>query len=110
MDRVITIGGREVPMRANAATPRYYRERFGRDLLVDLGNLVGSWSAGRDGSGEVLEDLAYTMARQADPTIPEDIIEWLEGFDPACAVSDASDDLLALWAGNTRTTATAKKN
>ena len=97
-------------MRASAATPRYYRDWFHRDLLVDLTTLVGSWREGREGDGAVLENLAYTMARQADSDLTEDISVWLDSFDSPTAISDAAGELLNLWNGNTQTTVAAKKN
>ena len=39
MDKVLTIGGKEVGFRATALTPRLYRHKIGRDIIQDFSRL-----------------------------------------------------------------------
>lgn len=104
MEKTITIGGVKVKLKANAATPRYYRDKFGQDLLRQL-NLARQGHAGMD----LMENLVYIMAWQADPEIESEITQWLERFDDPMAIEKAMPDILQLWAKNNETTAEAKK-
>lgn len=83
MERTIHIDGKDVPFKATAATIRNYRALFGRDLLVDFKKLEAEILAEETLSPETLtifENFAYTMAKQADPTIPDTADEWLDTF------------------------------
>ena len=104
MEKTIKIGGVEVPMKANAATPRYYLERFGRDIFDDMAKIRSG-----DTNLAFMENLAYLMAWQVDRTIPESVVEWLEQFDDPMGVLNASKDIMTLWYGNAKTRAKAKK-
>ena len=87
----ITIDGIEVPFKASAAVPRMYRIKFRRDIYKDFSELqknVGE--SDKDNSGldieslEVFENIAYIMAKHADPdNVPPDPDEWLERFNSA---------------------------
>ena len=114
MEEKITIGDKEIMMRANANTPRKYREAFGRDLLVDLtvllkhidrasGQLVGDFDF------STVENLAFTMAKQYDPSIGG-IDEWLEQFDGIDDVYIAMPQIFGLWEKSKKTTSEPKKN
>ena len=39
MEKTITIGNREITMKATANTPKRYRNEFNKDLLIELQNL-----------------------------------------------------------------------
>ena len=39
MDKIITVGGKEVGFRATALTPRLYRNKMGRDIVRDMAQL-----------------------------------------------------------------------
>ena len=115
MERVIDIGGKAVKFKATALTPRIYRHKFGRDMIVDLNSLRESLHKTKDGEEfssldlEIFENAAYTMAKQADANIPETAEEWLDGFE-MFNIYNILPELLALWGANTATTATPKKN
>lgn len=125
MDKVLTIGGREVGFRATALTPRLYRHAMGRDILADLNRLQRAYQkaatlpedAGEEEREaaqlsaldlEMFENVAYVMARQYDPSIPGTADEWLDGFD-TFSIYEVLPSLLELWALNQRTTAKPKK-
>ena len=70
----IEIDGQEVTFKASAAVPRLYRIKFGRDIYEDLRQLEKSVGENDEDNSnldlfslEMFEDLAWLMARHADP-------------------------------------------
>ena len=113
--RNIEIDGKAVPFKASAAIPRIYRLRFGRDIFADIGKLSEGVTQNNPAesrlSGELLgvfEDVAYTMAKYADPAIPETVEEWLDGFD-VFSIYLILPQIIALWNLNNQTTVESKK-
>lgn len=105
MEKVINVAGRNVRFKATAATTRKYRQRTGRDLLADmtqLSNAAQSPAGISAASLEAFEDLAYTMAKQADPAIPDDPDEWLDQFD-MFSIYEVLPQLLELWGASSNT-------
>lgn len=114
--RNIEIDGREVPFKASAATPRIYRARTGRDLFVDLNRLMNAVEVNDESvsmldtaSLETFEDIAWVMARAADPGAPDTPEAWLDQFD-TFSIYQILPQLLALWGLNVETGVESKKN
>lgn len=113
----ITIDGIEVPFKASATIPRLYRLKFGRDIYRDFSALQknvrenDSENSGLDiESLEVFENIAYIMAKHADPdNVPDTPDEWLEQFN-TFSIYEILPKLLELWGLNTATQIEAKKN
>ena len=70
----IEIDGKEVTFKASAAVPRLYSIKFGRDIYKDLRQLEKSVGENDEDNSnldlfslEMFEDLAWLMARHADP-------------------------------------------
>ena len=113
----ITIDGIEVPFKASAAVPRMYRIKFRRDIYKDFSELqknVGE--SDKDNSGldieslEVFENIAYIMAKHADPdNVPPDPDEWLERFN-TFSIYEILPQLIDLWGMNVETQIESKKN
>ena len=57
---------------------------------------------------EMFENIAYTMAKHADPAIPDDVEEWLDGFN-MFSIYQVLPELIKLWGLNVKTDAEAKK-
>lgn len=111
MERVVDVNGVKVPFKATASTTRKYRQQFGRDLLIDMQELTQTIGNGRTltaGNLEAFENIAYTMARQADPSIPADPDEWLDQFD-MFSIYQIMPQLVELWGVSTSTLETSKK-
>lgn len=121
--KTIEIDGREVPFRASAAVPRQYRIRFRRDIFRDLLMLkkaIGDkeqpdteksddeTSALLLDHLEIFENIAYIMAKHADPSIPNTPDEWLDGFS-TFSIYEVLPELLDLWACNMETQVQSKK-
>lgn len=111
MEKIIRIDDKDVTFKANAATPRRYRAQFGRDLLVDIQAIIDEAGKGKALSPEALnnfEDFAFTMAKQADESLPATPDEWLEGFG-IFSIYNILPKLVELWTESTRTTSSSKK-
>ena len=86
----ITIDGMEVPFKASAAVPRLYRLKFH--------------------SLEVFENIAYIMAKHADPeNVPDSPDDFLERFN-TFSIYEILPQLIELWGLNTATQVESKKN
>ena len=111
----IEIDGRQVPFKASAAVPRIYRLKFGRDIFSDIDKLVDATQGGNAEESTldvetltIFEDVAYTMAKYADPSAPETPEEWLDTFD-MFSIYQVLPQILELWGDNLMTDVQAKK-
>ena len=109
----ILIDGIEVPFKASAAIPRVYRIRFRRDIFADLAQLKKAMDEDETfsiPSLEVFEDIAYIMAKHADPeNVPNEPDEWLDQFN-FFSIYDVLPKLIELWGLNLETEVNSKKN
>lgn len=112
----IEIDGKDVLFKASAAIPRIYRLKFQRDIYKDLQVLGQSIGEGNEEQSnldlfslEMFENIAYTMAKHADPKIPDDVEEWLDGFN-TFSIYQVLPQLIELWGLNVKTDVEAKKN
>lgn len=112
----IEIDGQGVLFKASAAIPRIYRLKFQRDIYKDLRILEKSIGEGDEEcsnldlfSLEMFENIAYTMAKHADPEIPDDVEEWLDSFN-TFSIYLVLPELIKLWGLNVQTDVEAKKN
>jgi hypothetical protein len=99
MERTLNIDGKDVKFKATAGTIRQYRALFGRDLLLDFQRLQDARSSGETLTADsllIFENMAYVMARQADPTIPDTADEWLDGFE-MFSIYVVLPQLVELW-------------
>ena len=116
MDKTVVIDGREVKFRATARTPRLYRAVIGRDMIQDMNKLMKAYDKKKQNDDEldvidlqIFEDVAYAMARHADPDIEQKSAdEWLDTFN-VFSIYEVLPHILELWALNTQQTSTAKK-
>lgn len=125
MEKIINIGGKEVKMRASALIPRLYRFRFGRDIIRDMTALKKAFNKKNelpeDATEEqkqdaalsemnlmIFENVAYIMAKHADPSIPDDPNEWMDGFE-MFSIYEIFPEILQMWNLNNETTSKPKK-
>lgn len=116
MTQKVEINGREVPFRASAAIPRIYRMKFQRDIYKDLSALEKAIGKENEGSSnldlfslEMFENIAYIMAKHADPAIPDTPEEWLDEFN-TFSIYQVLPKLIELWGLNVQTDVQSKKN
>ena len=115
--RTITVDGIEVPFKASATLPRLYRAKFRKDIFKDFSALKDSVDESDEkesGLGieslEVFENIAWTMAKHADPeNVPDSPDEWLEQFN-TFSIYEVLPQLIELWGLNMETQAESKKN
>ena len=113
----IRIDGKDVMFKASAAIPRIYRLKFHRDIYKDLRNLekaVDSSSAEESNldlfSLEMFENIAYIMAKHADPTaVPDSPEEWLDEFS-TFSIYQVLPEIIELWGLNIQSEVESKKN
>lgn len=115
MYKEIQIGGSTVPMKATAATPFYFKQIFGIDLMKVFNQAAKTSDEGEASAviSEHIPELAYVMKCQGageDMTTRnmEAYIEWLEGMEPNDILLSAKD-ILMLYNGNKVTSAVPKK-
>ena len=115
--KTITVDGIEVPFKASAAVPRLYRIKFRRDIYKDFAALQTSVQEGdEEGSTldieslDVFENIAYVMAKHADPeNVPDNPDDWLKAFN-TFSIYEVLPQLIELWGINVETQAESKKN
>ena len=116
MTKVIEIDGKQVAFKASAAIPRIYRVRYGRDIFKDLIKLDKELKENSEEDNgltmcslEAFENIAYLMAKHADPSIPDTAEEWLEEFS-VFSIYQVLPEIISLWGVNLETQSEAKKN
>ena len=130
VSKTISIYGVDVQFKASAAIPRLYRLQFRRDLFHDFADLKKSVDEEKgkgksvdeekgkssEASGlnpeilETFENVAYMMAKHADPKgVPGTAEEWLEQFS-MFSIYEILPELLELWNANLQTQVQSKKN
>ena len=114
--KMITVDGIEVPFKASATVPRLYRARFRKDIFKDFAALKDSVDENDEKESglnieslEVFENIAWTMAKHADPeNVPDNPDEWLEQFN-TFSIYEVLPQLFELWGLNLETQAESKK-
>lgn len=115
--KTITIDEIEVPFKASAAVPRLYRLKFSRDIYKDFASLQKNVKDNDEGEStldieslEVFENVAYIMAKHADPeNVPDNPDDFLEQFN-TFSIYEILPQLIELWGLNTATQIKSKKN
>ena len=126
MEKTISVGGKEVRMRATALIPRLYRFKFQRDMIRDMNQLRAAFKKAtnltEDATEEEIEDaqlsaldltifenVAWLMIRHAGEDIPDDPDEWLDSLDGIFPIYEVLPQILEMWEGNLATTSVPRK-
>ena len=114
--RKVEIDGKQVPFKASAAIPRIYIIKFNRDIYKDLRSLEKAVGEGDEENSnldlfslEMFENIAYVMAKHADPNIPDTPEEWLDEFN-TFSIYQVLPSIIELWGLNVQTEVESKKN
>ena len=114
--RNVEIDGKQVPFKASAAIPRIYRIKFNRDIYKDLRSLEKAVGEGDENNSnldlfslEMFENIAFVMAKHADPNIPDTPEEWLDEFN-TFSIYQVLPSIIELWGLNVQTDVESKKN
>lgn len=108
MYKEIQLGGKTIPMLTNATTSFRFKQIFKTDLLAVFSGRI------TDGQEEIVIQLAYVMAKQAEKADmnklnTDTFYKWLEDFETA-DFFDKTEEIMNLYAGQTESEAEAKKN
>ena len=114
--KTVQIDGKDVTFRASAAIPRMYRIRFRRDIYQDMAQLTRGVDANDPNKSEIaldnlemFENIAYLMAKHADPdNVPNTPEDWLEQFN-TFSIYTILPKIIELWGMNTEQQAESKK-
>lgn len=112
MIRYIKIDGKNVLFKATASTLTRYANEFNEDALKAFFGAQDELKNSGGFSAESLRsmfNLAYIMAKQADPSIAPDPMEWLDTFD-VFDINDVMPQIIELWAESMGTAVPSKKN
>ena len=115
MEKTIEIDGRPVTFRATAAIPRLYRLRFHRDIMQDMAflrkEILKAQKEKKSVPVDILtlfENVAFLMAKHADPSLANTVEEWLETFS-SFSIYTVFPVISELWLENIQTLVEAKK-
>lgn len=109
MEKSIEIDGKVVKFKATAATPRVYRQAFGRDIYLDLTTLYENIRKSDDlsvESLEIFENVAFCMNAQAEgrelkrENVETEMENWLDTFS-TFSIYKIVPELMELWRINT---------
>lgn len=123
MEKTIIVDGKEVKLKTNAGLLRKYRKIYGRDLITDMDYIMDALSKAVEsnvkdeilfstlpvGVLDIFENLAYAMNKYGDPSIPDNIDDWLEGFE-TFDIYTIFPHIIDLWNMDNQTTSEVKKN
>lgn len=114
MRKIITVGDKAVEFKSSAAIPRIYRKEYGRDIFKDMAALSRAMDENKEQASEIaleslemFENLAWIMAKHADPQLP-DVDEWLDGFE-TFSIYQILPELLEMWSIETKSIEESKK-
>ena len=115
--KIIRIDEKDVVFKASAAIPRIYRLKFQRDIYKDLRDLQKAVDSSRAEESnldmlslELFENIAYIMAKHADPTtVPDSPEEWLDEFS-TFSIYQVLPEIIELWGLNVQSDVESKKN
>lgn len=122
------IFGTDHKLKMSAATPRIYRAKFGKDIIVQMDAMYERLSNEGKKKGEekkdeekkddsvsftpeeleMMENLIFVCNRQAEPEQPEDIFEWLASFEIG-AITGTYGTIMKMWEDNLHQTSRSKK-
>lgn len=115
MEKTIDINGRTLKLKTNGGILRRYRAWIGRDIVTDMDFIINALSGLKPNEAipiEVLtrfEDVAYSMARYADDSVPETADEWLETFE-TFDIYLVLPQIVEMWNADNKTLSAPKKN
>lgn len=117
-ERTLTLNGKKIKFKASAALPRMYRTMFGRDAFKDMETVEKAILTARQENNEeqgipgdtleLLENIAYSMAKHADSKVPDTVEEWLEQFE-VLSIYSIIPIIPDLWYANMKTSIPSKK-
>lgn len=114
--KTIQVDGKNIVFRASAAMPRMYRIRFRRDIYQDIKKLRVVVDENDPNASDIsfdnletFENIAYLMAKHADPdNVPNSPEEWLDQFN-TFSIYTIIPQIIELWGINTEQQVESRK-
>lgn len=114
--KTIQVDGKNIVFRASAAIPRMYRIRFRRDIYQDIKKLRAVVDENDPNASDIsfdnletFENIAYLMAKHADPdNVPNSPEEWLDQFN-TFSIYTILPQIIELWGINTEQQVESRK-
>lgn len=112
MNKTINVGGKDLILAANAATPYRYKQIFHEDLF-QVFQAASKVKGENFELADTVTKMAYVMARQAEGAnmnslSEEDFLSWLEGFAPMDLLVE-SEAIVNFYLSTTQGTISPKK-
>ncbi|MDD9149260.1 hypothetical protein OYT88_11915 [Sporolactobacillus sp. CQH2019] len=108
MEKAITIDGKSVRLKTSGAFPMRFQTQFHKDYFKELLKIAPLGKLGKKKQFDLSDlekidfdlfyDIIWTMAKTADPSIPEPLT-WLDGFEEfpiIDIISEIQDMLMAM--------------
>lgn len=108
MFKVVRIEGKNIPMKSNGSTAVLYSRFFNRNMLGDFFNLAKMIEDGREMESNVIEQIAWTLAKTANDSIP-DYMDWLSQFESPMSIYESAKDIFSLVTSDIKSTQKYKK-
>lgn len=110
MHKTLTFNGAEVKAASNAFIPHLYRDKFGRDIMMELQKFeTTAKKSPEELDFAPIERLAWLMLKEGGEDVGESPEEWLRSIDSPVAVYNLSAELLAFWKESQHSTSVPKK-
>lgn len=94
MFKVVTIDNQKIPMKSSGLTGRLYAREFHKDFLSAIAAL-SNITEGEPGDYEVINELAWILAKTANPKI-KDFEDWLSTFETPFSITQAMPQIMEL--------------
>lgn len=94
MFKVVTIDNKKIPMKSSGLTGRLYAREFHKDFLSAIASL-SNITEGQSGDYEVINELAWILAKAANPKI-KDFEDWLSTFETPFSITQAMPQIMEL--------------
>lgn len=110
MEKTINVNGTDHKFKITAATTYIYRQEFGKDLLMEFQKISKNKKGELpDSAIDMMGEVAYIAAKQADKTVSESITEWMDQFDLLDFYQIVIPEVFSLWQKTNQTTVSPKK-
>lgn len=107
MFKVVTIEGKDIPMKSTGRTARLYARYFNKDFISSFLQLK-KLADGETADTAIFEEIAWILAKAANDNIPE-IDEWLDQFESPLSIFKKAKDILSIVDKSFGTTVNPKK-
>lgn len=107
MEKTITVRDQEITFKMHAGIPYLYKQKFKKDLFVSFQKVARGEES--ESSYEIIGQLAYIAAKEANKDITDNPLEWLAQFDVTEMTKLIIPEVSELWRGSAKPSVQPKK-